>query len=109
MSLIAPPRCFARYVISSNNEWVIPAGVSARRFTVLDVPDSRKGDRRYFGSVVNIASRVADRAGPGEILVTARIANLAAGQPGLHFEDLGPAPLKHISAPVRLDRVTRSD
>jgi hypothetical protein len=43
-----PARSFCRVIVSSNNEWVVPAGRTARRFQVLDVPDNRKGDFDYF-------------------------------------------------------------
>jgi uncharacterized protein DUF5906/primase-like protein len=45
-------RCFARYLVSSNNDWVVPAGISARRFTVLDVSRHRAGDRTYFKAII---------------------------------------------------------
>lgn len=40
-----------RLLISSNSDWVIPAGISSRRWCVLDVPKTRKGDREYFNRV----------------------------------------------------------
>lgn len=35
-------------LISSNNEWVVPAGVNARRFVVTNVSGARMGDHAYF-------------------------------------------------------------
>lgn len=46
-------RSYARYLIASNNDWVVPAGVSARRYTVLDVSEALIGKRRYFQAVVD--------------------------------------------------------
>jgi hypothetical protein len=40
-------------VMSSNNDWVVPAGIGARRFAVFDVPKTRKGDREYFEALVH--------------------------------------------------------
>jgi phage/plasmid-associated DNA primase len=37
-----------KILMSSNNDWVIPASADERRYFVLDVPDTRKGDRSYF-------------------------------------------------------------
>jgi len=40
-----------RYIsmfISSNEAWVVPASIGARRFTVFDVNDKHKGDTVYF-------------------------------------------------------------
>jgi hypothetical protein len=34
--------------MASNSDFVVPAGKDERRFFVLQVPDSRKGDRDYF-------------------------------------------------------------
>lgn len=45
-------RSYCRIVVSSNNEWVVPAGRTARRFLVLDVGERRMGDRAYFGALL---------------------------------------------------------
>ena len=37
-----------RVMMSSNEDWVIPASKEARRFFVLDVSDSKRGDVEYF-------------------------------------------------------------
>jgi Family of unknown function (DUF5906) len=39
---------YARFLMASNSDWVVPAGHGARRFLVLDVSDKRKGDFVYF-------------------------------------------------------------
>jgi Mesyanzhinovviridae DNA primase len=38
--------------ISSNSNWVIPAGARARRYFVLDVLEAKRGDRAYFDAIV---------------------------------------------------------
>jgi uncharacterized protein DUF5906 len=38
-------------VLSSNNEWVIPAGADARRFFVLDVASTHMRDYPYFAAI----------------------------------------------------------
>lgn len=56
-----------------------------------------------YGPVVNLASRIADTAIPGEVLVDASI----AGQvPERSFEPAGRRSLKGFSAPVRLWTLT---
>jgi hypothetical protein len=40
---------FLRIIASSNASWVVPAGMDARRFLVLDVSDARRGDPKWFG------------------------------------------------------------
>ena len=41
-----------RLIVSSNNNWVIPAGNEERRFFVLDVSEARMQDRAYFASII---------------------------------------------------------
>jgi hypothetical protein len=38
-------------ILSSNNEWVIPAGADARRFFVLDVAGTHMRDFAYFAAI----------------------------------------------------------
>jgi hypothetical protein len=40
-----------RFIIASNEKWVVPAGVNARRWCVLDVSDSKMNDRAYFSAI----------------------------------------------------------
>jgi hypothetical protein len=35
-------------LMSSNESWVIPAGPTARRYSVIDVSPAKRGDRRFF-------------------------------------------------------------
>ena len=37
--------------MSSNNEWVVPAGPSARRYFVLDVSEKKKQNTEYFAAI----------------------------------------------------------
>ena len=41
-----------RLIVSSNNNWVIPAGNEERRFFVLDVSEALMQDRTYFASII---------------------------------------------------------
>lgn len=38
-------------MMASNEEWVVPASVEARRFLVLNVSNARKGDLAYFDAI----------------------------------------------------------
>lgn len=38
-------------IISSNNDWVVPAGVDERRFFALNVGDNKKQDTAYFVAI----------------------------------------------------------
>ena len=60
----------------------------------------RGGD--YYGSVVNLASRIADVAVPKEILVTEELVTAAASDPDLHFEPAGRRQLKGFDDPIAL-------
>jgi adenylate cyclase len=60
----------------------------------------RDGD--YFGSQVNLAHRVVNRALAGEILVTDRVAEASEGRARLVFEPIGQVTLKGFPAPTDL-------
>lgn len=44
---------YARFLMASNSDWVVPAGKGARRFLVLDVNDKRKADFAYFKTLTD--------------------------------------------------------
>jgi hypothetical protein len=44
-------RNLSRLIIASNEKWVVPAGIQARRWCVLDVADTRANDRAYFSAI----------------------------------------------------------
>jgi adenylate cyclase len=58
---------------------------------------ARQGD--YYGEVVNLASRLADLAIPGEVLADDNV-RAAAGDSGLVFEGAGRRQLKGFDEPV---------
>lgn len=43
---------YAKIIMTSNNEKVVPAGDYERRFMVTRVSDRRRGDREYFGKLM---------------------------------------------------------
>jgi adenylate cyclase len=65
----------------------------------------QEGD--YFGRTVNVAARIADYAGPRDVLVSEE-ARQSAEVAGVDFELVGDVPLKGVSKPVRLHRATRT-
>lgn len=67
----------------------------------------RRGDD-LVGHDVNVAARIVDQAGPGEVLVSepAR-AEVDDRVPGVSFDELGPVVMKGIPEPIRLWRVSR--
>jgi adenylate cyclase len=64
----------------------------------------QEGD--YFGRTVNIASRIAEYARPGEVLVTQEIVEESQGS-GCRFSRIGPVELKGVSGAVELHAAHR--
>jgi adenylate cyclase len=60
----------------------------------------RDGD--YFGSQVNLAHRVVNRALAGEVLVTDRVVAASAGRERLGFDPIGQVKLKGFPVPTDL-------
>jgi adenylate cyclase len=55
----------------------------------------------YFGRTVNIASRIAEYARPGELLVSQEVVD-ASDLDDVTFTEVGPVELKGVSSPIRL-------
>lgn len=60
----------------------------------------REGD--WFGATVNLAARVAALAAGGEVLVTSRVREAAAGLEGVTFEARGERRVRNVTAAVSL-------
>jgi adenylate cyclase len=60
----------------------------------------RDGD--YFGSQVNLAHRIVNRALAGEVLVTDRVAATLDARPGLRLEPIGEVSLRGFPVPTEL-------
>ena len=63
-------------------------------------------DLDVFGATVNLASRIADVAGPGEVLASAAVVEAASGGT-FEFERIQDAELKGLPGPTALYRVSR--
>jgi len=64
-------------------------------------------DLDVFGQTVNLASRIADVAGPGDVLASEAVADaLSSGDEPIALERIGDARLEGIPDPVALFRVT---
>ena len=64
-------------------------------------------DGDYFGQTVNIASRIAEYARPGEVVVSEEVVTASAGAE-LDFREIGPVELKGVSTALRLYSVQPS-
>jgi adenylate cyclase len=59
----------------------------------------QEGD--YYGSTVNLASRIADRAEPGQVLVSQAVID-ASADPAMVFVEIGEVELKGVGGAMRL-------
>jgi adenylate cyclase len=62
---------------------------------------SQDGD--VYGRTVNVASRIADLAGPGEILTTVETARQVEGLE-VEWTEVGPVQIQGLAQPVLLAR-----
>jgi len=61
------------------------------------------------GHDVNVASRIVNVAGPGEVLLSdVTVARLSGSRDRSRFEEIGPVVMKGIPEPVRLFRAVRT-
>ena len=58
-------------------------------------------DGDYFGQTVNVASRIAEYARPGEVLVSQAVLDAATDAP-VTFVEVGPVDLKGVAGPLCL-------
>ena len=58
---------------------------------------------------MNLASRIVDLAGPGEVLCSEATATQCGDVPGVEFEALGPVYVRGIAEPVPLMRAFCTD
>ena len=59
----------------------------------------QEGD--YYGQTVNVASRIAEYARPGEVLVSQEVVDAASGA-DITFREIGPVELKGVGGAMRL-------
>jgi adenylate cyclase len=64
----------------------------------------QEGD--YYGRTVNLASRIANYAGPGDVMASQAIVD-CAGSVSVSFSEVGPVELKGVKGEVRLFRAAR--
>jgi adenylate cyclase len=55
----------------------------------------------YYGATVNVASRIAEYARPGEVLVSQAVVD-ASKMPEVRFTEIGPVELKGVSGAMQL-------
>jgi adenylate cyclase len=65
---------------------------------------SQQGD--YYGQTVNMASRIAEYARPGEVLVSQAVVD-ASEVAEVTFTEIGPVELKGVAGTMRLHSARR--
>ena len=64
-------------------------------------------DGDYYGQTVNVASRIAEYARQGEVLVSQEVVD-ASGEAKVAFREIGPVELKGVSGVMRLHAASRA-
>lgn len=78
--------------------------VLAVRIGVHHGPVRRRGDD-VVGQTVNVAARIVDLAGPGEILASDEVVDACHSDDDLAWEAVGPVSVKGVHHPVWLHRL----
>jgi adenylate cyclase len=93
---VAMQRAFAEHNQTADEPILVRMGLNAGE-PIAEAED-------LFGTVVNLAARIADQAAGGEILVAGVVRELAAGK-GFLFGDRGDVALRGFEEPARLYEV----
>ncbi len=80
------------------------AGGEVRVRIGLNAGEPIAEDDDFFGTAVQLAARITDRAEPGQVLVSNVVRELCAGK-GFEFTSAGDATLKGFDEPVALFEV----
>jgi adenylate cyclase len=64
----------------------------------------QEGD--YYGQTVNVASRIAEYARPGEVLVSQEVVEASTGT-DVAFREIGPVELKGVAEAMHLHAASR--
>lgn len=70
----------------------------------LNAGEAVQEEDDFFGTTVQLAARVCDKAGEGEIFITDNVRALSKGQ-GIEFETAGKYDMKGVPEPMTLYRV----
>jgi adenylate cyclase len=84
-----------------------PAAVDVRARVGINAGNVIFRDGDYFGRTVNIASRIADYARPGEVLVSGEVKERWGGD-GVRFDEIGPVALKGLREEPTLYSASRA-
>ncbi|MCA1670190.1 MAG: DUF2791 family P-loop domain-containing protein, partial [Thermomicrobia bacterium] len=74
----------------------------------LDAGEAVPVEGGYRGESLNLAARLCNLAGPGEVLASEGVVYLGRQVPGVLYSERGLVPLKGFADPVRVIRVIRT-
>jgi adenylate cyclase len=84
-----------------------PVAVNVRARVGINAGNVIFRDGDYFGRTVNVASRIADYARPGEVLVSGEVKERWGGD-GVRFDEIGPVALKGLREELTLYSASRA-
>jgi adenylate cyclase len=106
MFIVSDPAAACELAVELNRSLAADPQLPSVRIALAAGPVvSHHGD--YYGDVVNLAARLVKAARPGELLVSAPVANSEPGSQALEFEAAGPLALKGYDEPVDAYRLTQ--
>ena len=73
----------------------------------LNAGEAVQEEDDFFGTTVQLAARVCDKAGEGEVFITDNVRELSKAQ-GIGFEEAGKYEMKGVPEPMTLFRVTQA-
>jgi adenylate cyclase len=82
--------------------------VAVRRLHCLHAGPVIFEEGDYYGQTVNVASRIAEYARPGEVLVSQEVVD-ASGAAAVAFRQIGPVELKGVTGAMHLLTASRRD
>jgi adenylate cyclase len=85
----------------------IPATIDVRARVGINAGHVILRDGDYFGRTVNVASRIADYARPGEVLLSDEVKERWSGE-GVRFHAIGPVALKGLRDELTLHTASRA-
>lgn len=91
----------ARYAVETESDPDFPLRVGIG----IEAGEAIPVDEGYRGEALNLASRLCNLAGPGEVLATEGVVYLGRRVPGIAYAERGLIPIKGFAEPVRVIRV----
>ena len=96
-----------RWTATYGASFSIGIGITTGWVTVGNIGSSARSDYTVLGNEVNLASRLADTAEPGEILVSER--TIIKAPTGVTGEVIDEVTLKGVSRPIKIYSLTRPE